>query len=314
MSEQPKSTGGGDVHDWGPLVSDLAARRERAIGDGRRAVRRTAALARQAHRARAARPAARPRDMGRVRDARRPHGPGPRRSLPRGRRRGHGHRRDRRPSGCGRGVRLHGDGRVDGQRRREQDPAHASPRDQAAHPDGLAARFRRRPDPSIEWLDVRRRRRSVPRAGRDERCRADGRGDARALRGGDGLHPCARRLRADGEGHVVDGARRPAPREGRGRRRRDRGGDGRLRRSTPRSAASPISRWPTTPSACGSCASTSRSSRSTTRSVRPVVHSHRPRRPSGRGALRHRPDRASARVRRAQGDHARSSTTASSSR
>ena len=41
--------------------------------------------------------------------------------------------------------------------------------------------------------------------------------------------PGARRLRADGEGHVVDGARRPPSREGRGRRGRHRGGDGRLR-------------------------------------------------------------------------------------
>src|SRR6478735_6068929 len=28
------STGGGDVHDWGPLVGDLAKRRERALGMG----------------------------------------------------------------------------------------------------------------------------------------------------------------------------------------------------------------------------------------------------------------------------------------
>src|SRR6476469_8147442 len=34
MAEQPKSVGGGNVHDWGPLVSDLAARRERALGMG----------------------------------------------------------------------------------------------------------------------------------------------------------------------------------------------------------------------------------------------------------------------------------------
>ncbi len=34
MSEQTKSTGGGDLHDWGPLVTDLAARRERALGMG----------------------------------------------------------------------------------------------------------------------------------------------------------------------------------------------------------------------------------------------------------------------------------------
>src|SRR3954470_12102134 len=34
MAEQAKSAGGGDVHDWGPLVGDLAARRERALGMG----------------------------------------------------------------------------------------------------------------------------------------------------------------------------------------------------------------------------------------------------------------------------------------
>ncbi len=31
---KPVSTGGGDVHDWGPLVGDLAARRERALAMG----------------------------------------------------------------------------------------------------------------------------------------------------------------------------------------------------------------------------------------------------------------------------------------
>ena len=49
------------------------------------------------------------------------------------------------------------------------------------------------------------------------------------LRGGHRVHPRARRLRPDGEGHVVDGARRPPPGEGGGRRGRHRGGDGRLR-------------------------------------------------------------------------------------
>ena len=62
--------------------------------------------------------------------------------------------------------------------------------------------------------------------------------------------PGARRLRADGEGHVVDGARRPPPREGRGRRGRHRGGDGRLRGAHQDRRASPISRSPTTRSAC----------------------------------------------------------------
>ena len=155
-----------------------------------------------------------------------------------------------------------------------------------------------------------RARRAVPRAGRDERRRADGRGDARALRGGHRVHPRARRLRADGEGHVVDGARRPPPREGRGRRRRDRGGDGRLggahqdlgcRRSRGR---------PTTRNASTSCAATCPSSRSTTCERPPVRECDRSGRPPRRGAVRHRADRAAARVRHAQGRDARSSTTA----
>jgi acetyl-CoA carboxylase carboxyltransferase component len=33
-SDQPVSSAGGDVHDWGPLVGDLAARKERALGMG----------------------------------------------------------------------------------------------------------------------------------------------------------------------------------------------------------------------------------------------------------------------------------------
>ena len=84
------------------------------------------------------------------------------------------------------------------------------------------------------------------------------------------LHPGAGRLRADGEGHVVDGARRPPPREGRGRRGRHRGGDGRLGRPhedlgrrRPRSRRR--RRVPRR-----SCASTCRSSRSTTASARRV--------------------------------------------
>ena len=270
--------------------------------DGRRAVRRAAAVARQAHRARAARPAARSGHVGRVRVARRPHGRGPRRPLPRRRRRGHRHRRDRRPAGCGRGVRLHGDGGVDGRasaRTRSRGCArHAL---QPAHPDRVAARLRGRAHPVDERLDVRGRGRAVPRAGRDERRRADGRGDARSLRGRHRVHPRARRLRADGEGHVVDGARRPPPREGGGRGGRHRGGDGRLGgahqdlgRRRPRGRRR--RRVP-----ARSSASTCRSSRSTTASAPPVQRDDRSRRPPGRGALRHRADRASPRVRHAQG-------------
>ncbi len=41
----------------------------------------------------------------------------------------------------------------------------------------------------------------LPRAGRHERRRPAGRGDGRPRRGGDGVHPGPRRLRADGQGH-----------------------------------------------------------------------------------------------------------------
>ena len=92
-------TGGGDVHDWGPLVGDLKARRDRALGmGGPDRVERQHSLG-QADRARAARPAPRSGHVGRVRDARRPHGRRPRRPLPRRRRRRHRRRRDRRPAG-----------------------------------------------------------------------------------------------------------------------------------------------------------------------------------------------------------------------
>ena len=118
VSDQP------NLHDWGPLVDDLAERREKALGMGGPELRRAAALARQADRARAPRPAARSRHVGRVRAARRPHGPGSRRPA------------TSRPTACVTGVgeidgrrvavvrlRLHGDGRLDGRGRREQDRA-----------------------------------------------------------------------------------------------------------------------------------------------------------------------------------------------
>ncbi len=86
-------------HDWGPLVGDLKARRDRALEMG------------------GAERVARQRELGKltVRErldllldpgtwveygaARRPHGRRARRPLPRGRRRDHRHRRDRRPAG-----------------------------------------------------------------------------------------------------------------------------------------------------------------------------------------------------------------------
>ena len=113
--------------------------------------------------------------------------------------------------------------------------------------------------------------------------------------------PGARRLRADGEGHVVDGARRASPREGRGRRRRHRGGDGRLGRAHQDLRRAPISRSPTTPSACRSCAKYLSFFPQHNGEPAPIAPTERSGRPAGRGALRHRADRAPARVRHAQG-------------
>ena len=187
-----------------------------------------------------------------------------------------GDRRDRRPPGRHLRLRLHGAGRLDGRGRRDQDGPHPRARPAPTHPDRVAARLGRRADPVVVRVDVRRRRCAVPRAGDAERRRAAGRGDARPLRGRHRLHPGAGRLRPDGQGHVVDGARRPSPRAGGDRRGRHRGGDGRLRgphqglrRRRPRGRRR-------TPSASTSSGATCRSSRRTTR---------RPRR-SGRRSIR----------------------------
>ena len=59
---------------------------------------------------------------------------------------------------------------------------------------------------------------------------ADRRADG-PVRGGHGLHPRPGRLRADGQGPRLDGARRPAPDQGRDGRGRDPGGAGRLARA-----------------------------------------------------------------------------------
>ena len=97
-----------------------------------------------------------------------------------------------------------------------------------AHPGRVAARLRRRPHPGDVGLDLRRRRRPVPRAGDAVGRRAPGRRHARALRRRHRVHPRPHRLHPDGRGHVVDGPRRPPPREGGDGRGRHRGGDGRL--------------------------------------------------------------------------------------
>ena len=205
-------------------------------------------------------------------------------------------------------LRLHRHGRLDGRGRRAQDGAHARAGAAPAHPDRVAARLGRRPHPGDERLDLRGGRRAVPRAGDAVGRRAAGGGHARPLRGGHRLHPGPGRLHPDGEGHLVDGARRPPPGEGGDGRGRHRGGDGRLgrphqgqRRRRPRGR-------PTTPSACA-----------TVRRLPLVlpVEQHRAaagagdrrsRRPAGRGALRHRADRAPARLRhvpRHRGDRRR---------
>jgi len=200
------------VHDWGPLVGDLARRRERALGMGgperldRQHSPASSACA-------SASTSCSTRHLGRVRAARRPHGPGPGRPLPGRRRCDHRHRRDRGAAGGRRGLRLHRDGRVDGSGRRGQDRPAAGPRAAAAHPHGLAARLRRRPHPGHQRVELRRCRSAVPRAGGDERRGPDGGRHARALRGGHGVHPGPRRLRPHGQGHVFDGARWSPPRK-----------------------------------------------------------------------------------------------------
>ena len=112
-----------------------------------------------------------------------------------------------------------------------QDRPHARARGAPAHAVRLAARLRRRAHP-VHAADRR-----SPGAGalfREQVAMSGVVPMVAAMLGhcaaGTAYIPGARRLRADGEGHVVDGARRPAPREGRGGGGRHRGGDGRLGR------------------------------------------------------------------------------------
>ena len=97
----------------------------------------------------------------------------------------------------------------------------------------LAARQRRRADPGGGRLALRRQRPPLPRGGRHERRHPAGGGAHGPVRGGHRVHPRAGRLRADGQGPRVDGARRPAPRARRGRRGRHPGGARRLARALP---------------------------------------------------------------------------------
>ena len=147
------------------------------------------------------------------------------------RRRDHRLRQDRRAAGGSLRVRLHGDGRLDGDDRRDQ--GHAVARAGADQADAvrLAARLRRRARAGGRRCDVRGLRAPVPRGGRDERRDPADRGADGPVRGGHRLHPGPGGLRADGQGQRVNGARGAAPREGCRRRGRHPGGTGRLARA-----------------------------------------------------------------------------------
>ena len=109
-----------------------------------------------------------------------------------------------------------------------------------AHPAHLAAGLGRRAHPGGGRLAVRRLRAPLPRGGGDERRDPAGRRADGAVRRRHRLHPRPRRLRADGQGPRLDGARRAAPDRGRDRRGRHPGGARRLARAH---AASPA--WAT---------------------------------------------------------------------
>ena len=301
-------------HDWGPLVGDLAAAQGARARDGRREARRAPALARQADRARAARPARSIRARGSS-------------------------------TGCspttwtpGLGDRfLAADGAVTGVGEIDGRLVAVAAYDftvmagsMGAVGENKIARMRahavRQRIPFVWLLDSAGARiqstsgSTFAGAGalfREQVAMSGVVPMVAAMLGhcaaGTAYIPAPRRLRADGEGHVVDGARRSPSREGRGRRGRHRGGDGRLRgahqdlgrrRSRGRRRRGVPAQ---------SCATTCRSSRSTTGERPPVRATCRSRRPARRGALRHRADRAPARVRRAQGRRTRSSTTATCS-
>ena len=203
-----------------PLVEDLHERREQGEARRRRGEDRPPARARQAHGPRADRPAGRPghvrRDGHPRRSALLPALDGGPRGA--GRRRDHRLGRRRRPAVCDRGLRLHGDGGLDGNDRGAEGgpPARAG----AAEADAadLAARLGRGANPGGGGQPVRRLRTPVPRGGDDVGRRAAGGRDARPLRGGDRLHPGALGFRADGGRPGRDGARGPAPDQGRDRR------------------------------------------------------------------------------------------------
>ena len=268
-------TGDGDLHDWGPLVDDLAQRRERgarawAAPSGSSA---SAALGKLPVRER----------LDLLLD------PGTFVEYGHARRltwtRASATKGYLAADGCVTGI-----GEIDGRRvavarlrlhrawpgrwarsTSTRSTPHARARAAPAHPDGVAARLRRRAHPVDDRLDLRRRRRAVPRAGRAVAawCRRWRRCSGHCA-AGTAYIPALADFVPMVKGIVVDGARRPAPREGRHRRGRHRGGDGRLRGAHQGRRAWPTSRSPTTPSASRSCATTCRSSPTTTREPPPV--------------------------------------------
>ncbi len=183
-------------------------------------------------------------------------------------------------------LRLHGDGRLDGDDRRAEGHAPARAGADQAHPLHLAARLGRRAHPGGGGLAVRRLRAPVPRGGRDERRDpADRRADG-PVRGRHRLHPGAGRLRADGQGPRLDGAGRPAPGARGGRRGRDPGGARRLARALPQVGRRRPGGRQTTRSASRRSSSTCRSCPSTARRRPPRGREQRPGGAHGRGAPR----------------------------
>ena len=149
-----------------------------------------------------------------------------------------------RPPDGGVRVRLHGDGRLDGDDRRAQGHAPARAGADQADPVRVAARLRRRARPGGGGRDVRRLRAPVPRGGRDERRDPAGRGADGAVRGRHRLHPRPRRLRADGQGPRLDGARRARTSCARRSARTSPRRNSAARACTAASRASATWRWP----------------------------------------------------------------------
>ena len=144
------------------------------------------------------------------------------------RRRDHRLGRRRRPPLLHRRLRLHRDGRLDGDDRRAQGRAACARwRCSKRMPFIWLLDSAGRAHPGGGGVAVRRLRPPLPGGGRDVGRDPDGRGDARALRRRHRLHPGALRLRPDGRRPGRDGARRTAPDQGGDRRGHLDGGAGR---------------------------------------------------------------------------------------